>query len=196
MKNSVEVMIDNSVDSSVVNSFESFVAQFKTQQSVSLAAFFYQAELHLVTQLKDYLSVEQSIPRTFFSLIEQAKKTHNADTNKHFWNALLAFNQVNFNPAKNSAQPWLRYVNIIESLQGYAGSQLFAAKNIKLKRQHRLFFAYMLSWEHLRYIAGNDNDYSPSSEVLASYSTAHNEDEHQHTEQCGDADCNDHTHSH
>ena len=171
------------------NSFENFVAQFKTQQTVSLAEFFYQAELHLVTQLKDYLSIEQSIPRTFFSLIEQAKKTHNTETNKHFWNALLAFNQVNFNPTSNNAQPWLRFVNIIESLQGYAGSQLFEAKNIKLKRQHRLFFAYMLTWEHLRYIAGNDNDYSPSSEVLASYSTAHSEDEHQHSEQCADSGC-------
>jgi len=166
----------------VENSFENFVAQLKEQQPVSLGTFFYQAELHLVVQLKDYLAVEQSQPRSFFSLIEQAKKTHNTETNKHFWNALLAFNQVNFNPTNKSAQPWLRYVNIIEGLQGYAGSQLFDAKNIKLKRQHRLFFAYMLTWEHLRYIAGNDDDYSPSSEILAAYSSVHSEEDHVHTE--------------
>lgn len=162
-------------------SFENFVAQFKTNQSVSLAVFFYQAELHLVSQLKDYLDVDQTLPRSFFSLIEQAKKTNAPDTNQYFWNALLAFNQVNFHPNNKSAQPWLRFVNIIESLQGYSGSQLFEATNIKLKRRHRLFFAYMLAWEHLRYIAGNDDDYSPSGEVLSSYSQVHLEEEHEHS---------------
>ncbi|WP_409439294.1 hypothetical protein [Psychromonas sp. GE-S-Ul-11] len=171
------------------NSFENFVAQFKTQQPVSLALFFYQAELHLITQLKDYLQVEQSTERSFFSLVEQAKKIEQKETNKHFWNALLAFNQVNFKPVKNNAQPWLRFVNIIESLQGYAGSQLFDAKNIKVKRQHRLFFAYMLTWEHLRYLAGNEDDYSPSSEVLACYSSAHSEEDHVHSEACADNGC-------
>ena len=179
----------NDREKPVDTNFESFVAQFKTQQPVSLAAFFYQAELHLITQLKDYLGVEQSTERSFFSLIEEARKIHNADTNKHFWNALTAFNQVNFNPSKHNTLPWLRYVNIIESLQGYAGSQLFASKSIKIKRQHRLFFAYMLTWEHLRYIAGNDDDYSPSSEVLASYSNAHSEDDHQHDENCQHDTC-------
>ncbi|TEW56193.1 hypothetical protein E2R68_03625 [Psychromonas sp. RZ22] len=164
------------------NTFEHFVEQFKSEQPVSLAAFFYQAELHLIKQLKDYLNVEETQQRSFFSLIEQAKKINNVDTNKHFWNALLAFNKVNFNPSKHNAQPWLRYVNIIESLQGYSGSQLFSASNIQLKRQHRLYFAYMLTWEHLRYIAGNDDDYSPSSEILSEYSQAHSEDDHDHSE--------------
>lgn len=171
------------------NNFESFVAQFKAKEPVSLAVFFYQAELHLITQLKDYVGVEQSQQSSFFSLIEQARKIPNADTNKHFWNALLAFNQVSFKPAKKNVQPWLRYVNIIESLQGYAGSQLFDAKNIKTKRQHRLFFAYMLTWEHLRFIAGNDDEYSPSGVVLSSYSHAHNEEDHEHTDECNVVDC-------
>ena len=171
------------------NSFEHFVEQFKTNQSVSLGVFFYQAEFHLASQLKDYLGVEQSQLRSFFSLIEEAQKTKNEETNKHFWNALLAFNRVNFNPNHNSAQPWLRFVNIIESLQGYTGSQLFETSNIKLKRQHRLFFAYMLTWEHLRYIAGNDDDYSPSGEVLASYSQLHTEDDHVHSSECTDSAC-------
>jgi len=173
----------------VENNFKSFVEQFKSQQSVSLSVFFYQAELHLIAELKDYLGVEQSKPSTFFSLVEQAKKLPNADTNKHFWNALLAFNQVSFKPANGNTQSWLRFVNIIESLQGYAGSQLFDAKDIKLKRQHRLFFAYMLAWEHLHFIAGHDDDYSPSSEILATYSSAHTEDEHVHTETCHTEDC-------
>lgn len=162
------------------NNFEQFVAQFKVKQSPSLAAFFYQAELHLVKQLKDYLGIDQSIQISFFSLIEQAKKRHNPETNKHFWNALLAFNKVNFNSCKNKAQPWLRYVNIIELLQGYNGSQLFNATNIKLKRQHRLYFSYMLTWEHLRYIAGNDDNYSPSSKILSIYSEVDLEEEHDH----------------
>jgi len=175
--------------------FEQFVDQFKSEQSVSLAAFFYQAELHLITQLKDYLKIEQSQDRSFFSLIEQAKKTNNADTNKHFWNALLAFNKVTFNPSQKNALPWLRYVNIIESLQGYSGSQLFEAKSIKAKRQHRLYFAYMLTWEHLRYIAGNDDGYSPSSEILGNYSDAHSEDEHEHSADCCDSNgCNENKH--
>ena len=169
------------VEKGVENNFEEFVEQFKSTQSVSLSVFFYQAELHLVTQLKDYLGVEQTQPRSFFSLIEQAKMSNARDTNKYFWNALLAFNQMNFHPNKKGGQPWLRFVNIIESLQGYAGSQLFVASNIKLKRQHRLFFAYMLAWEHLRYIAGNDDDYSPSAEVLSSYSQVHLEEEHEHS---------------
>ncbi|TEW49842.1 hypothetical protein [Psychromonas algicola] len=175
--------------------FEHFVKQFKSEQSVSLAAFFYQAELHLITQLKDYLKIQQSQDRSFFSLIEEAKKTNNVDTNKHFWNALLAFNKVTFNPSNKNALPWLRYVNIIESLQGYNGSQLFEAKNINAKRQHRLYFAYMLTWEHLRYIAGNDDDYSPSSEILGCYSEAHSEDDHEHSEACcNDSGCSTHKH--
>lgn len=177
------------MENSVNHNFDSFVAQFTAQQSVSLAVFFYQAELHLVKQLKDYLGVEQSQPRSFFSLIEQAKKITNPDTNKHFWNALLAFNQVSFKPVKNNKCTWLRYVNIIESLQGYAGSQLFDASSINVKRQHRLFFAYMLTWEHLRFIAGNDDDFSPSSLILDAYSSAHSEDDHQHTVPCSDQDC-------
>jgi hypothetical protein len=170
----------------VENSFENFVEQFKTAQPFPLAIFFYQAELHLVVQLKDYLGVSQSSVRSFYSLIEQAKKTNNPDTNKQFWNALLAFNQVSFNPNKKNVKPWLRYVNIIESLQGYNGSQLFTESNIKLKRQHRLYFAYMLTWEHIRYIAGNDDDYSPSGEILNHYSDVHTEEDHQHSDHCTD----------
>ncbi|RBW43794.1 hypothetical protein DS885_12720 [Psychromonas sp. B3M02] len=174
------------------NSFENFVAQFKAQQPVSLAVFFYQAELHLIKQLKDYLQIEQTTERSFFSLVEQAKKIKQKETSKHFWIALLAFNQVNFKPVKNNAQPWLRFVNIIESLQGYSGSQLFDAKNIQVKRQHRLFFAYMLAWEHLRYIAGSEDEYSPSSELLATYSSAHSEEDHVHSDACENNGCSSH----
>jgi len=184
--------VENSLENPVENSFENFVAQFKAQQPVSLAVFFYQAELHLIAQLKDYLQIEQATQRSFFSLIEQAKKIKQKETNKQFWNALLSFNQVNFKPTNNSAQPWLRFVNIIESLQGYAGSQLFDAKNIKLKRQHRLFFAYMLTWEHLRYLAGNEDDYSPSSEVLVVYSSAHFDQQHDHVDDYIDSECANH----
>ena len=165
-------------------SFEKFVAQFKLKQSASLATFFYQAEMHLIKQLKDYLDVEQTSETSFFALIEMAKKTNNNDTDSRFWEALLAFNQVNFHPSSSNAQSWLRYVNNIEALQGYNGSKLFEATKIKLKRQHRLYFAYMLTWEHLRFIAGNDDDYSPSNEILNCYSPMQGDVEHQHTADC------------
>lgn len=177
--------MENRVD----NNFEGFVAQLTEKKTVSLTVFFYQAELHLVEQLKNYLGIEQTKDVSFFSLVEQAKKIKNEDTNKHFWNALLAFNQVSFKPTNNNKQHWLRFVNIIESLQGYAGSQLFDASSIKLKRQHRLFFAYMLAWEHLYYLAGNDDNYSPSSVILNTYSSAHTEEDHLQTVECSDQDC-------
>lgn len=181
------------MENRVENTFEKFVGQFKSQHSIPLDTFFYQAEFHLIKQLKDYLKIEQSSTRDLFSLLEQAKKTKNKDTSKHFWDALFTFNQVGFNIGKGNVYPWLRYVNIIESLQGYTGSQLFAASTIKLKRQHRLYFAYMLTWEHLRYIAGNDDDYSPSSELLALYSQKHSEEDHQHSAHCDHTACG---HSH
>ncbi|WP_413693561.1 hypothetical protein [Psychromonas sp. KJ10-2] len=58
------------------NSFENFVAQFKAQQPVSLAVFFYQAELHLIKQLKDYLQIEQTTERSFFHLSNKQRKSN------------------------------------------------------------------------------------------------------------------------
>jgi len=174
--------------------FTQFAAQFTSQQTMSLSAFFYQAECHLVEQLKDYLKIDKNTTYRFFTLIEAARKTNNVDTNKDFWNALQAFNKVSFNPGKRNVQPWLRFVNIIERLQGYNGSQLFNEHNINRKRQHRLFFAYMLTWEHLRYIAGNEDDYSPSGELLGLYSDAHTEEDHEEVEPCcNDSACSIHT---
>lgn len=153
--------------------FQEFVSQFNKNSNISLAQFFYQAELHLAKQLKHFLQIETSQNKSLYDLIMMARRKGQTETNKQFWEALLAFNKVSFNPNKKNDQPWLRFVNIIESLQEYSGSQLFDATQIGVKRTHRLYFAYMLSWEHLRYIAGNDDGYSPSSEVLAIYSSAH-----------------------
>ena len=71
-----------------------------------------------------------------------------------------------------------RFINIIEKLQGYNGTQVFKGTNLKEKRKLRLYFAYMLTWEHLRYLAGNEDDYSPSSEILNAYSD-HGDHEHE-----------------
>jgi len=170
--------------------FERFLSELKKQPPMSLATFFFQAEVHLIKQLKDYLEIDQAIQKSFFSLIEAAKKTSNADTDHRFWEALIAFNKVSFNPRHNNAQPWLRYVNTIESLQGYNGSQLFSGQKLALKRQYRLYFAYLLTWEHLRYIAGNEDDLNPSSEMLHLFSHVHTHDD----DDCDDESCSGHSH--
>lgn len=141
-------------------------------------SFFCYAEYFLMEQLTDYLNLDSSKSYSFEYLIGQARKTQHKETHPLFWQALLALHKSV--PANKGTKPvaWLKFVNIIERLQGYSGAQLFADKNIKHKRIQRLYFAYMLSWEHLRYMAGKDDGYSPSAEILVVYSQAHLHDDH------------------
>ncbi len=132
-------------------------------------------------QLKDYLEHEGLTALTFTQAIKQARKKKNNETDTRFWDALEAFYLAVGDSIDNQSKRkrWLRFVNIIESLQGYAGSQLFNDKRIASKRVKRLYLAYTLAWEHLRYIAGNEDDYNPSETILSSYTDAL-EHEHSH----------------
>ncbi|HEY7865951.1 MAG TPA: hypothetical protein VIC51_08105, partial [Psychromonas sp.] len=126
-----------------------------------------------------------------------AKKLKNPETDNKFWDALLAFNRlvetaIDSKCTSQNSRFWLRFINIIEKLQGYKGSQIFTTTNIKQKRKLRLYFAYMLTWEHIRYIAGKEDDYSPSGDILDAFSPLEEQDEHHHH----DDDCHEHCHSH
>jgi hypothetical protein len=116
---------------------------------------------------------------TFTQAIKQGRKSNNTETNAKFWSALEAFylavgDSIDHNTTKKR---WLRFVNIIENLQGYSGSLLIEDKHIQSKRIKRFYLAYTLVWEHLRYIAGNEDDYNPSESVLAAFTEEH---DHQH----------------
>ncbi|WP_028862871.1 hypothetical protein [Psychromonas aquimarina] len=153
--------------------------------------FFAQAGSLLQLQLREYLSLENRRENSFYKSVCTARKLNNADTDKKFWQALLSFDSVldSFvmpeSRCQRNCRKWLRFVNMIEELQGYKGSQVFSAAGIYKKQQVRLFFAVMLTWEHLRYIAGNDDQFSPSSEILAVFAGDTQSHEHSH-EHCGD----------
>lgn len=135
-------------------------------------------------QLQAYLDAQGLTALTFTQAIKVARKANNIDTNPRFWSALEAFYLAVGDSIDNinTRKRWLRFVNIIEDLQGYAGSQLINDKRIRNQRVKRLYLAYTLAWEHLRYIAGNDDEYSPSELVLATFTDAfdHDHDDHQH----------------
>lgn len=158
--------------------FTDFVEQCKQQNNQSLTLFLTQAEYFLAEQLKDYLGVDAQNLYNFSTLLAKAKQTQHPETDNKFWLALLALHKTNLQGNKKNRQSWLKFVNIIEELQGYSGAQLIDEKSIKLKRVQRLYLAYMLSWEHLRYMAGKDDEYSPSAEIISCYSSAHSEDDH------------------
>ena len=128
----------------------------------------------LKLELKDYLQNEGLTALTFTQAIKQARKSNNTETDARFWDALEAFYLAVGDSIDNQAKHkrWLRFVNIIENLQGYAGSQLINDKQIRSKRVKRLCLAYTLTWEHLRYIAGNEDDYTPSELVISAFSDA------------------------
>jgi hypothetical protein len=122
-------------------------------------------------QLADYLQHQGLSAQTFTQAVKLARKSNNTETDPRFWSALEAFYLAVGDSIDNQTQAkrWLRFVNIIESLQGYAGSQLINDKQIHSKRVKRLFLAYTLTWEHLRYIAGNDDDYAPSELIISAF---------------------------
>lgn len=129
-------------------------------------------------QLKDYLKSESVTAQTFTQAIKQAREINNSETDPKFWSALEAFYLAVGDSIDNNNQRkrWLRFINIIEHLQGYAGSQLINDKKIHRKRIKRLYLAYTLTWEHLRYIAGNEDSYNPSELILSTFSDVHQHD--------------------
>lgn len=132
----------------------------------------------LKEQLQAYLSTQGVAALTFTQAIKLARKTQQVDTDGRFWSALEAFYLAVGDSIDNDtrAKRWLRFVNIIESLQGYAGSQLISDKKIHAKRVKRLLLAFALTWEHLRYIAGDEDDYNPSQLVIDAYQGSDGED--------------------
>lgn len=133
----------------------------------------------LKVQLADYLQSQGLTAYTFTQAIKLGRKSNNAETDPKFWSALEAFYLAvgDCIDHKTTSKRWLRFVNIIENLQGYSGSLLIEDKHIRSKRIKRLYLAYTLTWEHLRYIAGNEDDYNPSELVLAAFT---DEEEHHH----------------
>ena len=149
----------------------------------------------LKLQLQDYLQCHGLTALTFTQAIKLARKTNNSETDNRFWSALEAFYLEVGDSIDNETHPkrWIRFVNIIESLQGYNGSQLINDKQIHAKRVKRLCLAFALTWEHLRYIAGNEDDFHPSELVIAEFVDAH---DHEHEHEHCDEDCQAHDHSH
>jgi len=149
----------------------------------------------LKLQLQAYLEQQGLTAQTFTQALKLARKSNNSETDPRFWSALEAFYLAVGDSIDNETQPkrWLRFVNIIESLQGYTGSQLINEKQIHAKRVKRLCLAYALTWEHLRYIAGNEDDYNPSELLIAEFTDAH---DHEHEHDHYDESCQAHDHRH
>ena len=140
--------------------------------------FFLKGAIYLEDQLRDYLATKGLSANSFNDAISKARAINNPGTNRKFWNALDTFRLVRNayahpkNAPQSTKRKWIRFINIIEGLMGYKGCQLFPVKNIRSRRVFRLYLSYMLAWEHIRYIAGNDDGYSPSAEILKAYGNA------------------------
>lgn len=165
----------------------------KAEKTFNETVFFEKGGIYLEQQLKRYLSNEGVAASTFSKSIDSAQQLNNVETSKRFWVALKVFNAVAEDYVnckdKTANKKWLRFVNIIEDLQGYSGSQLFSGVGLKKARLYRLYFSYMLAWEHLRYIAGDDDKFSPSSMILETFAAGYDHDhEHDH--------CDEHCHEH
>lgn len=166
--------------------FEHFLqALITTENKFNESDFFKKGRDHLEQQVRLYLSNEGVAANTFAKSINRAQQLNNVDTSKRFWRALKVFDAVAGDHVicKNKAanKKWLRFINIIEDLQGYSGSQIFSGVGVKKARLYRLYFSYMLTWEHLRYMAGNDDEFSPSSTILETFAAGHdNQDDHHH----------------
>ncbi len=180
--------------------FEQFLALNLQVIPLSTQEFVSSSKQFLKQQLDDYL---QSIAlhnhslnnQSFSKTVKTAQKLQDDETHKSFWLALLAFEKASTNKS-NSAREYLKFINIIEHLQGYAGSQVFAIKSIKAKQEKRLVLATMLAWEHLRYLAGNDDSFSPSEQILSVFTDIddhHHDNEQSHEHNCSDDNCG---HSH
>lgn len=166
--------------------FDGFVKELcSANVNLNEPVFFVKSAAFLEQVLERYLQTEGQHQHSLRFLILSARKLKNRETDNKFWDALLAFNTlieaaIESKCTSQASSHWLRFINIIENLQGYKGSQLFTTTNIKQTRKLRLYFAYLLTYEHLRYIAGEDDDYSPSGEILTAFSQLSLDDDHDH----------------
>lgn len=153
--------------------FEEFLQRLPLPSETFNSAEFVDEALQLLwTPLSQYLALHDSLPSDramdFGDAVSVACGLNDPETGRHFWDALRAFQSGSL----------LKFVNVIERLQQYSGSQIFPIKNIRRKRSARLYLALALSWEHLRYLAGKDDDYSPSSELLEKFGVGLDEHDH------------------
>jgi len=166
--------------------FDGFVKELcSTNMNLNEPIFFAKSAVFLEQALASYLHSEGQHKHSLRFLILSARQLKNQETDTKFWDALLTFNKlvemaVESKSTSQENSHWLRFINIIENLQGYKGSLLFTTKNIRQTRKLRLYFAYMLTYEHLRYIAGDDDGYSPSSDILEAFSQVSEDDDHDH----------------
>jgi len=162
------------------DTFNTFIQQTVNDESNLCEHLLLQQGFDFIKQqLQDYLQHEGLTAVTFTQAIKLARKSNNSETDPRFWSALEAFYLAVGDSIDNQTQckRWLRFVNIIENLQGYAGSQLINDKQIRSKRVKRFYLAYTLVWEHLRYIAGNEDDYNPSELIISAFTGS---TDHQH----------------
>ncbi|MFQ3176407.1 MAG: hypothetical protein ACJAYB_001708 [Psychromonas sp.] len=166
--------------------FDGFVKELcSANVNLNEPVFFAKSAVFLEQQLTCYLKIKGQHKHSLRFLILSAKQLKNSETDNRFWNALLAFNHlieaaIEARCTSQNSEHWLRFINIIETLQGYKGSQIFTTTNIKQKRKLRLYFSFLLSWEHIGYIAGKEDNYSPSSQILDAFSALEEDDEHVH----------------
>ncbi|MEC8428742.1 MAG: hypothetical protein VXZ35_09960 [Pseudomonadota bacterium] len=141
-------------------------------QSLNEAEFIEEALQLLWMPLSLYLEKEGRLEpdsvMEFGDALFTACRLNDPETGRHFWGALQAFQSGSL----------LKFVNVLERLQQYSGAQVFPINNIRHKRRVRLYMALALSWEHLRYLAGKDDDYSPSGDILQKYGV--DLDDHEH----------------
>jgi len=131
-------------------------------------AFVEQGNDIVIELLNQYLQQAGAQPHeTVSAAIRAAATIPNADTDARFWRALSLVVDHS-----SSALPALRFTTLVEQLQGYRGATVFPLFKIQKKRRARFFFAYFLVLEHLRYLCGHDDDFSPSDDVLTQYQQA------------------------
>ncbi|MDO6524279.1 hypothetical protein Q4519_01165 [Motilimonas sp. 1_MG-2023] len=148
--------------------------------SVSQELIFGVGKAFLAEQLAAYLIKEGKASGSFEHDIQQAAKLNDAETGYRFWSVLQHFEQQSWRVRQGLQVKGLRFVNTIEELQQYSGSQVLPTSTLKLKRKQRLALAYALTWEHLRYLAGAEDEQSPSAELFTRFGVSLDEHEHEH----------------
>ena len=167
-----------------MTAWQDFFDLFEDGTGVSQELIVSVGQAFLAEQLAAYLIKEGHTPGSFHHDIKQAVKLNHPETDRRFWLALQSFNQQSWRASQGFKLSTLRFVNIIEQLQEYSGTQVLPTRKLGLKRMQRLALAYALTWEHLRYLAGDEDDQSPSSDLFTRFGVTL--DEHDHDDECGD----------
>lgn len=152
------------------------LAQSEAPLSQALITQYGQA--FLAEQLAQYITRQGGNSGSFYHDICQAQRYQDPETDPRFWRALVAFNQAGLNPQKSHAV--MKFVNIIEQLQQFAGAAVLPERNLKRKRVQRLALAYALTWEHLYYLASGEDESEPSAALFARFGVTLDDHDHDH----------------